>query len=152
MTITFRHEIFITFASGLKVELGLPGLSAVLTGIDEKLTTIMSKISEYTDAVNAKFDAMGESVDALTTALEGVSSDVAQLKATIEEQNNNPGPISPEDQALLDSSQEQAGALVNKLKAVADALKALDDATAAPPAPEPPSDGTTGTANMAGPA
>lgn len=87
---------------------------------------IMSKISEFGDTVNARFDELGTAVDA-------VASDVDFLKAEIKKLQENPGPITPEDQAILDGIQARANALSDK-------VKALDAATEQPPVPpvEPP--------------
>lgn len=84
----------------------------------------MSAISDYAASVKSSFDE-------LSTAVDGVSADVAQLKATIDKLQNSPGTISPEDQATLDSLQAQA-------KTLADKVKALDDATAPEETPTPP--------------
>jgi peptidoglycan hydrolase CwlO-like protein len=83
----------------------------------------MSAISDFAATVNQQFTDIGTSVDGLT-------ADVAQLKAKIDELQNNPGPISPADQALLDDIQ-------NKANAVSQKLKALDDATAPDEVPTP---------------
>ncbi len=112
---------------------------------------IMSKISDYVTAVEAQLDGIGQNVDGLVTAiggintsLTGISGDVTELKRIITDLNNNPGPITPADQALLDESLTRLGALSTKAQAAkdaaqtaADAAKVLDDATAAPP-PTPP--------------
>jgi len=85
---------------------------------------IMSAISDYGDKVTAAFDKLG-------TAVDGVAADVAFLKAKIEELQNNPGPISPADQAILDAIQARADDLTSK-------VEALDAATEQPPPPPPP--------------
>lgn len=113
--------------------------NAILLRLAEMETRIMSAISEYTDAVDAKFAEIGTSVDELVASVTGVTGDVATLKELILKLENNPGPITPEDQALLTKSLATVTALADKTKAVADALKALDAETATgtvPPAPE----------------
>lgn len=113
--------------------------NAILLRLAEMETRIMSAISEYTDAVDAKFAEIGTSVDELVASVAGVTGDVATLKELILKLENNPGPITPEDQALLTKSLAMVTALADKTKAVADALKALDAETATgtvPPAPE----------------
>jgi hypothetical protein len=98
-------------------------------------------IKSYSDKVNAAFDEIGATTDTLVTALTGVTGDVAFLKDTIVALQNNPGPISPEDQALLDAGVPRATAAVEKLRVAAEAARVLDDATAGPivePPPVPP--------------
>ena len=92
----------------------------LLTG---KVDMQMSKISEYTDKVNLGFGK-------LETAIDGVAADVTFLKDTITQMQNNPGPISPEDQALLNAAEARLTVLVEKLTAL--------DALTTPPAPPTP--------------
>lgn len=68
----------------------------------------MSAISDYAGRVQTAFDSISAGID-------GVSNDVAALKAKIEELQNSPGVISPEDQALLDSLEAMAGALAARI-------------------------------------
>jgi outer membrane murein-binding lipoprotein Lpp len=82
----------------------------------------MSKISEFADALKAQNTRLQASLD-------GVTSDVADLKAKIDELQNSQGQISPEDQALLDELQTSATALADKLAAL--------DSETPPPAPAP---------------
>lgn len=84
---------------------------------------IMATIQEFATTVQQSFTR-------ISTAVDGVVADVDALKAKIDELQNSPGQITPEDQALLDAIQNQAGA-------VADKLEALDAATETPPAPTP---------------
>ena len=78
-------------------------------------------IKAYADAVNAQFDVIEPAVD-------GVADDVAFLKEKIDELQNNPGPISTEDQALLDAIQSRIGTLATR-------VTALDAATSRPAPP-----------------
>lgn len=71
----------------------------------------MSKISEFAE-VQAQHNAR------MHAAIDGVAADVASLNAKIEELQNTPGEISPEDQALLDQLQAQGQALAERLEAV----------------------------------
>jgi hypothetical protein len=90
----------------------------------EKLENrIMSAISDYAAKVNAAFDKLG-------TAVDGVADDVTFLKEEIKKLQDNPGPISPEDQAILDGVQARADTLASK-------VEALDQATERPPTPTP---------------
>lgn len=98
----------------------------------------MSAISDYTARVNAKFDSIGELAAALGTALGGIADDVLFLKEKIEEIQNNPGPISPADQALLDASEERLSTLVTNLGALNTAAEQLNAATERPAPPADP--------------
>ncbi len=94
----------------------------------------MSKpIEDYTAAVDAKFAEIGTSVDDIVTSVAGVTADVTSLKDIILQLQNNPGPISPEDQALLDKGVANVTALATRVADVSAALKALDAATETPP-------------------
>lgn len=74
----------------------------------------MSAIKDFAEKVNA-YHAK------IDTAITGLTEDVATLKAKIEELQNTPGAITPEDQALLDAIQSQLEAVATKLEAL-DAL------------------------------
>lgn len=80
---------------------------------------IMSAISDFAAKQNAFNQRIGAAID-------GVVADVKTLNDKIEELQNSGGAITPEDQALLDSLQEQGEALATK-------LEALDNLT--PPTP-----------------
>ena len=71
----------------------------------------MSAISEFAERQTA-FNAR------LHAAIDGLVGDVASLNAKIEELQNTPGEITPEDQALLDQLQAQGEELTNRLEAV----------------------------------
>lgn len=85
------------------------------------IQTLMSLISEFADRLTAHNTRV-------ETALAGLSGDVTALKAKIEELQNSPGVITPEDQSLLDAIEVQVGS-------VADRLTAMDELT--PPAVPP---------------
>jgi hypothetical protein len=89
-------------------------------------------IQSYAAKVNVAFDEIGASVDTLVGSLAGLTTDVTFLKDTIVKLQNNPGPISAEDQALLDAGVPRAEAAVAKLKAASDQAKALDETTGEP--------------------
>lgn len=112
--------------------------NAVLQRIAEMECNIMSKISEYSDRVNASFDAIGASVDAIVTSVAGVAGDVTELKRIIAELQTNPGPISAEDQALLDALEVKVGSLVTRADAVKTAVAELDAQTENVPTPPAP--------------
>lgn len=112
--------------------------NSVLCRMEEMEKRIMSAISDYSDAVEAKFTEIGTSVDEVVAAIAGVTGDVASLKDIILKLENNPGSITPEDQALLTSGVAKVTALSDRLKGVSAALKELDSATATtelPPVP-----------------
>jgi hypothetical protein len=95
------------------------------------------EIKNYVDAVNASYDTIDESVKVLETGLPGIVDDVAYLKETIKALQDNPGPISEADQALLTGAQTRVNALAARLAPLGDALKALDEATTRPEPPTP---------------
>lgn len=116
---------------------------AVLNRIAQLERTIMSAIGDYAARVNTAFDTIGTSVDEIVLAQTGIAGDVTELKRIILELQSNPGPISSEDQALLDAGEAKVNALVTKTSAVASALKELDAQTeGAPPVVIPPTEPT----------
>ena len=72
---------------------------------------LMSAISDFAAKQN-QFN------DRLSAAIDGVAADVASLNAKIEELQNTPGTITPEDQAILDALQAQGEAIASRLEAV----------------------------------
>jgi hypothetical protein len=82
---------------------------------------IMSAISDFGDRVNAKFDEIGTKVD-------GVVADVAFLKEEIRKLQENPGPITPADQSILDGVEARLVGLTTR-------VAELDAATEQPPVP-----------------
>lgn len=88
-----------------------------------EIRTIMSAISEYTATVQAQYGRINASLDNIT-------SDLAGVKAKLEEMNQNPGPITPEDQELLNQS-------IASLTAIGDRAEALAASTEDAPAPPP---------------
>jgi enamine deaminase RidA (YjgF/YER057c/UK114 family) len=97
--------------------------------------TIMSAISEYAAAVNTSFDEIDSALESVTKSVTGVADDVTYLKETIDKLQNNPGPISDEDQALLNAAQSRAASAASKLTAAKTALVELDAATERPEVP-----------------
>lgn len=83
----------------------------------------MSAISEFSDRVSAHLDRLDQ-------AHEGLSSDLADLKATIEKLQGTAGQVTPEDQALLNQ-------LEAKIQAASDKLAAMDDLHPPTPPVEP---------------
>lgn len=84
------------------------------TDISTLLQNIMSAISDFA-AKQTAFNAR------LSTAIDGVGEDIKTLNDLITKLQTTPGPISPEDQATLDSLQAAGEALTARLESV-DAL------------------------------
>lgn len=110
---------------------------ATKIGLRRTRNIIMSAISEYVAAVEAAHEEISTGVDEIVASVGGIAADVAALKALIEKLENNPGPISPEDQALLTQALTAVTALATKTKAAATAAKELDAATETAPTPPP---------------
>ncbi len=100
---------------------GLAELTKLLHVLSGKVDKAMSKISEFSDAVNASFNDINKGID-------GLAGDIKTLNDKITELQNTPGPLSPEDQALLDAIQATAVSAASR-------VKALDDLT--PPVAPP---------------
>lgn len=90
-------------------------ISTALGGVERRITqglnAIMSAIKDFSDRVNAKFDVLEPAVD-------GLVDDIKFLKDTIAQLQNNPGPISPEDQALLDALEARVGTATTRVTAL----------------------------------
>lgn len=97
----------------------------------------MSKISEYAVKQTEFNQTVGDKIDEIGVSLTGITGDIAGLNQKITDLQNNPGPISPEDQATLDSLQAAGLALATKAGAAAKALADLDAMTppVVPPTP-----------------
>jgi predicted nucleic acid-binding Zn-ribbon protein len=80
---------------------------------------IMSAISDFA----AKQQQFNSRID---TAVEGLTGDVAELNRKIQELQQTPGAITPEDQNLLDELQQRGELIAQK-------LEALDSMTPPPP-------------------
>lgn len=98
----------------------------------------MSAVSDYVTAVDTAYNNIDEATSTLETSLAGVSDDVAYLKETIQALENNPGPITPEDQALLTGALSRVNSLSARLTSVKESLSALDEATTRPTPPPTP--------------
>lgn len=107
------HEILVLRTSEFD---WLKSHSGLATKHDLKDTEckIMSAISDFA----TKQNAFNDRVDAAVT---GLTDDVKVLNDKITELQNNPGPITPEDQALLDAIEARSAAIAAKLEAL-DAL------------------------------
>ena len=111
---------------------GLLALEKQIARLENKF---MSAISDLTDKFNARFDQIGTSVDEIVASQTAIAADVTFLKETILKLQQNPGPISPEDQALLDALETRVNGLATKVAAASQALKDLDAQTEQPPTP-----------------
>lgn len=89
---------------------------------------IMQEIEQFSTDVNQAFDKLG-------LAVEGVSGDVAWLKEELKKLPTTPGPLSPEDVALLNGIRTRANDLADKLSA----LDSLTEQVPTPPV-EPPAE------------
>ena len=83
----------------------------------------MEAIQQFSARVAAAFGRIGTSID-------GIHSDITQLKQLITDLQNSPGAISPEDQAALDVIETLATSLETR-------VSALDAETGTAPAPNP---------------
>lgn len=84
---------------------------------------LMTKITEHAERQNARLDQ----IDA---AIGGITEDLRVMNEMIENLQNNPGPISAEDQATLDALEARGTALAER-------LVALDASNPKPPTPTP---------------
>lgn len=94
-------------------------VSARLAQIDERLNIMATAIQQFAEKQNA----FNERVD---VAVSGLGTDIQVLNDKINELQNSPGAITPEDQALLDALQARGETIATK-------LEALDALTPPPP-------------------
>ena len=87
-----------------------------LKAMERKIMSVISEFATKQTAFNER----------QSTAIDGLSTDVKALQEKIEELQNSPGEITPEDQALLDDLTTRAEGITAK-------LEALDNLT--PPVP-----------------
>lgn len=80
---------------------------------DKRINSIMSAISDY--AAKQK-----EYNDRISTGLGNIAGDIAEIKRKLEEMQNNPGPISAEDQALLDGLLADAERMASRVTEIDD--------------------------------
>lgn len=81
-----------------------------------------AQIVEYAAKHNAH-------IDRVDSAVTGLVGDVDELNRQIKQLQDNPGTITPEDQAILDALQARGETIAQKLEAL--------DALTPPPAPPP---------------
>lgn len=130
------HEVLEVMRNGIE---WFKSHSQLATKCDlkEMETKIMSVISDFAAKQKAFNDRQGASIDGLVTSVSGITADVQTLNDKIDELQNSPGGITPEDQALLNDLETAGNALADKIEATAAALKALDEQTppVVPPTP-----------------
>lgn len=97
----------------------------------------MSAVSDFVQKQKAFNDRQSAAIDTVATATAGLAGDIEALNKKIEELQNSPGDITPEDQALLDELTTLGEGLAAKAEAAAAAAKALDDANPPTPPPNP---------------
>jgi hypothetical protein len=57
-------------------------------------------------------------LNAISTGIDGLTADIEALKALIEQLQNSPGGITPEDQGILDQMEALAGTLADRIAAL----------------------------------
>jgi methyl-accepting chemotaxis protein len=100
-----------------------------LCRIEDKIDNLFRSIGDVMEAIQSFSARVKASFTAIGTSVDGIVSDVTELKRKIEELQASPGTLTPEDQAALDEIESMVGATASKL---AD----LDAATATAPAPQ----------------
>jgi chromosome segregation ATPase len=89
-------------------------LEKISQQLNQTERTIMTAISDYAAKQQAFNAELGNAID-------GIAADIAELNTTITTLQGTQGPVTAEDQALLDQAEAQSAALVDRIKAV-DAL------------------------------
>lgn len=95
-----------------------------------ELKGTMASLKEQLDAQEAQLTAIATDVDGIVTSVNGINTDVQALKKQIDDLNNSPGELTPENQAALDRIQALAGSIATKTAAAKTAAAELDAATA----------------------
>lgn len=91
-------------------------------------------MASYKEAIQAYGAAAAAFSTRISAGIDGIAADLDSLNALILQLQNNPGPISPEDQAILDSAVAAGEALAARVEA----LDAINPPPAPPPAPVTP--------------
>lgn len=86
-------------------------LDRIATALFQKMEQIMSAITDYAAKVTAFYNQISAALDDAQKEIKSLNDKIAQLQ-------NNPGPISDADQAVLDAAQAQAHGLVQKVQAL----------------------------------
>lgn len=93
----------------------------------------MSALSDYAAKITTHLDKQDAELTPIASAVEGLTADNVFFRQKIEELQNNPGPITPADQAILDALEARVASQTAKLTDAKNRLQALDDLT--PPTP-----------------
>lgn len=97
----------------------------------------MSAISDFAAKQKAFNDRQSKAIDQAVSGVSGLEQDVKSLNEKIEELQNSPGGVTPEDQALIDDLEKQGDDLATRTESLATALQTLDSQTppVVPPTP-----------------
>lgn len=106
---------------------------SILQRIEQAERNIMATIQEFSAQQKAFNTRQAAAIDSAVASVTGLTDDIAKLNQNIQDLQNSPGAITPEDQATLDELSVQGEAVATKSEALAAALKTLDDQT--PPKP-----------------
>jgi chromosome segregation ATPase len=112
---TIKFDVHVHLASVDDLRSIQTSLAHLLT-LGERHMSAISDFAAKQSAFNARIDS----------AVDGLTQDIAEMNAKIQELQNTPGAITPEDQGLLDELQQRGEGMAQKLEAL-DALH--------PPAP-----------------
>lgn len=117
----------------LKSVIGL----ATKQDLRETENRIMSAISDFAAKQKAFNDRQSKAIDQAVSGVSGLEQDVKSLNEKIEELQNSPGGVTPEDQALIDDLEKQGDDLATRTESLATALQTLDSQTppVVPPTP-----------------
>lgn len=88
-------------------------------------------MASYKEAIQAYGAAATAFSTRISAGIDGIAADLDALNALILQLQNNPGPISPEDQAILDSAVAAGEALAARVEA----LDAINPPAVPPPQP-----------------
>lgn len=131
------HQLHKAITAGVAVLVD----NKVLRKLD-KLETLIMTLKEAFDKVvtdQTAFNArQAVAIDSIISSQGGLAGDVAEMKRLIDELQNSPGELSPDDQARLDTLVATSEAAAVKAENVAAALQALDEQTAPTVPPAPP--------------
>ena len=97
----------------------LDQMLCVLRGIEKALTVLEAQGKKIMSAISDFAVKQREHNAKISTAMTDLAGDIQSLNDKITELQNNPGPISPQDQATLDELQSEGLALADALAAVA---------------------------------
>lgn len=100
-----------------------------------EIKRILMDIKENVARQDAVTEQMNTTLEIISGSVQGIVKDIGDLKFLLTKINTNPGPISPEDQELLNNSLNKTNAVSTKLNALKDALVSIDAETNENPNP-----------------